>query len=129
METPNLGWIVLYVDDVAASAKFYGKAFGLATRFVSPDGDYGELETGATSLGLCRRDLAARSTGLALSSGAMPACNLTLVVLDVPAAYAAAIAGGATPVAEPETMSWGQVVSYVQDPDGHLVELATTVGG
>ncbi len=46
-----------------------------------------------------------------------------------PAAYAAAIAGGATPVAEPETMSWGQVVSYVQDPDGHLVELATTVGG
>ena len=41
----RLGYTILYVPDVRAALAFYGKAFGLATRFVHESGDWGELET------------------------------------------------------------------------------------
>ena len=47
---PNLGYVIFYVADVEASVAFYERAFGLTRRFVSPDNDYGELDTGATTL-------------------------------------------------------------------------------
>jgi catechol 2,3-dioxygenase-like lactoylglutathione lyase family enzyme len=45
-------YVLLYVNDVAASLAFYEKAFGLARRFFHDDNGkaYGELETGATRL-------------------------------------------------------------------------------
>jgi catechol 2,3-dioxygenase-like lactoylglutathione lyase family enzyme len=46
----QLGYTMLYVPDVPATLKFYEAAFGLATRFLHEDGDYGELETGSTVL-------------------------------------------------------------------------------
>jgi len=33
MNPPSLGYVILYVNDVAASLAFYEKAFGLARRF------------------------------------------------------------------------------------------------
>ena len=52
MNPPSLGYVILYVNDVAASLAFYEKAFGLARRFFHDDNGkaYGELETGATRL-------------------------------------------------------------------------------
>src|SRR6266446_7740638 len=52
MNTPSLGYVILYVNDVAASLAFYEKAFGLARRFFHDDTGkaYGELETGVTRL-------------------------------------------------------------------------------
>lgn len=46
-------------------------------------------------------------------------------VPDVPAAVAA----GAVLLRDAETKPWGQVVAYVRDPDGILIELCTPVGG
>ena len=52
MNLPSLGYVILYVNDVAASLAFYEKAFGLARRFFHDDNGkaYGELETGAARL-------------------------------------------------------------------------------
>jgi lactoylglutathione lyase len=52
MNSPSLGYVILYVNDVAASLAFYEKAFGLARRFFQDDNGkaYGELETCATRL-------------------------------------------------------------------------------
>ena len=36
-------------------------------------------------------------------------------------------AAGATPVKPPERRPWGQVVGFVRDPDGFLVEICTPV--
>lgn len=124
---PQLGWVVLYVDDVAAAVATWEAAFGLATRFVHESGQYAELETGATALALCARSLVSETTGVAIDRGPSPASNVTLVVADVPAAYARATASGATPIHEPVIKPWGQVSSYVMDGDGNLVELATAI--
>ncbi len=126
---PRFAWSLLYVTDVAASAALYCEAFGLTVGFAHPGGDYTEFATGPTTLALCARSLASDSTGMALVGGAEPSGNISLVVDDVAAAFAAAVAAGATPVSEPVTKPWGQVSSYVADPDGNLVELASTVPG
>jgi lactoylglutathione lyase len=123
---PTFGWCVVYVDDVQASSAFYQSAFGLSVRFMTPEGDYAELETGSTALALCNRALGRESTGLALDSR-YPMSNITLVVEDVATLWQQAIESGARPQKPPATKPWGQVTAYVLDPDGHLVELATPV--
>lgn len=47
---------------------------------------------------------------------------------DVPAAFARAVASGAVAVQPPTQKPWGQVVSYVRDGNGFLVERCTAVG-
>ena len=54
----KLGYTIVYVADVAASLKFYEDAFGLARRFLHESGDYGELDTGATTLAFASHALA-----------------------------------------------------------------------
>jgi selenide,water dikinase len=46
----QLGYTIVYVPDVAASLAFFEQAFGLQRRFLHEAGDYGELDTGATTL-------------------------------------------------------------------------------
>jgi lactoylglutathione lyase len=126
MAGPSLGWIVLYVDDVAATVDRFVTAFGLTARFVTPDGDYGELDTGSTTLGVCARSLAADSAGIDVGPPNL-GFNITLVTDDVPAAYARALEHDMTALKEPTTKPWGQTVSYVTTPEGFIVELATAV--
>ncbi len=129
--SPSLGWVLLYVEDVATAASLYVSAFGLTVRFAHESGDYTELETGATTLALCSRALASESTGLDLAKGANANTggNITLVFDDVPRAFARAIESGATSVHEPVTKPWGQVSSYVLDNDSNLIELASAISG
>lgn len=124
----KLGYTILYVADVRSSLRFYGQAFGLAVKFVHESGDFGELETGGTSLAFC-------SLGLLQQMGktpgrpdvARPVSEVALVTPDVPSAYAHAVAAGAQPLQPPQDMPWGQTVAYVADPDGFWVELCTPV--
>jgi lactoylglutathione lyase len=46
----KFGYTIIYVPDVTASLVFFEKAFGFTRRFLHESGDYGELETGATTL-------------------------------------------------------------------------------
>ncbi|MFN8022742.1 MAG: VOC family protein [Acidimicrobiales bacterium] len=129
----HLGYVILYTADVESSISFYERAFGLTRRFVSPDGDYGELETGATTLAMAAATLAA--SNLAGAGGYAPldpaapppGVSVTLVCDDVPAALERALAAGATSYVDTHEMPWGQTVAYVRDLDGVLVELATPV--
>ena len=125
-------WAIVYVRDVEASVRFYERAFGLALRFAAPEGDYAELETGATALGLASRELAASNFAPPIREndpGLPPAAfEIGFEVKDVAAAYARAVEAGATPLAEPVEKPWGQTVAYVRDPDGILVELGSPTG-
>jgi len=117
----------MYVSDIQASLELYTAAFGLTVAFAHPGGDYAEFATGSTALALCERALAAGSTGLDLEGPRTPSSNVTLVVDDVPAAFARAVAAGATTIAEPVTKPWGQDSSYLADLDGNLIELASPI--
>jgi lactoylglutathione lyase len=127
LETPQLGWTTLYVDDVAASTRFYAEALGLAVRFEHESGTYTEFETGPTTLALLDRLAATDATGLACGR-TTPTGNVTLACNDVAARWSHAIAHGATAIHAPVDKPWGQTSSFVTDPDGNLIEIATPLG-
>jgi uncharacterized glyoxalase superfamily protein PhnB len=133
MSTPSvsLGYVILCVEDVAASLAFYEKAFGLSKRFFHDDNGkaYGELETGATRLAFASFELV---KSLMSREGVAPGLDgpprgteIALTTTDVPALFARAVKAGATVIAEPATKPWGQTVAHIRDNAGHLVELCT----
>lgn len=128
---PRLGYVLVYVPDVARALAFWQAAFGLDVRFAHDSGTYAELETGATALGFVAEDTARDNGGdfrPNRADGPPAAIELALTMADVPAAWQRALAAGATPVKPPTTKPWGQTVAYVRDPDGVLVELCTPMG-
>ncbi|HTY86267.1 MAG TPA: VOC family protein [Candidatus Acidoferrum sp.] len=131
MNPPSLGYVILYVNDVAASLAFYEKAFGLARRFFHDDHGkaYGELETGATRLAFASVALAEehlKQKILAVAPDKSPqGVEIALTTPDVPALFQRAVKAGATAISEPVTKPWGQTVAYLRDTAGFLVEICT----
>ncbi|MEX3009168.1 VOC family protein [Hoeflea sp. TYP-13] len=127
----QLGYVILYVPDVAQAMAFYEDAFGLSVRFVDDSGTYGEMATGATKLAFASEELAA-SHGFDFepqSPGRRPAAfEIAFVTQDVQAGFAKAIGNGARALTEPKLMSWGQWVSYVADLNGYTVEICSPTG-
>lgn len=129
--TVTLGYVLLTVKSVPASLGFYEKAFGLKRRFLHEDGDkaYGELETGATRLGfvsLAQAESTLGCTPVTSTPNTPPlAMEIALVSQDVAGVYEQALKAGAKAHSAPTAKPWGQVVAYVRDPDGHLVELCS----
>ena len=126
----QFGYTILYVADVRSSLDFYARAFGLKTKFVHEGGDYGELDTGSTTLAFASRALMAQlKKNPQAADPAAPCCEIALVTPDVLAALAQAVAAGAQLVQEPHDMPWGQTIAYVADLNGFLVEICTPVAG
>jgi catechol 2,3-dioxygenase-like lactoylglutathione lyase family enzyme len=129
----KLGYTIVYVPDVAASLAFFGDAFSLKTRFLHEGGDYGELETGETTLAFASHalgDLNFPGGVVRASESTRPlGMEIALATPDVEGAHASALQHGATELAAPKTKPWGQTVSWVRAPDGTLVELCTPMGG
>ena len=125
----QLGYTIVYVPDVAQSLAFFEQAFGLKRRFLHESGEYGELETGATTLAFA--SLAMGRSNLpqgfvVASESAQPlGFEIALITPDVASAHARALQAGATDIKLPEAKPWGQTVSYVRCPDGVLVELCS----
>lgn len=126
----KLGYTILYVPDVTKTVAFYEAAFGFAVRFVDDGGDYGELDTGATTLSFAsHRQLTTLGKHPKAADPSGPTFELALVTDDVAAGVARAVGEGATPKMAPTQMPWGQTIAYVVDPNGFLVEICTPVGG
>src|SRR5215472_6973224 len=53
----KLGYVIIYVPDVAATVAFYERAFGVTRRFAHESGQYAEMETGATALAFAAEEL------------------------------------------------------------------------
>lgn len=129
----ELGYCIHYVDEVEATIAFFERAFGLERRFVTPEGDYGELSTGQTTLAFASGELA--SANLAEAGGFVPlepqgrpiAAAITLLTEDVDATVSAALGAGARQAVAPSQKPWGQTVAYLRDPSGILIEVATPI--
>lgn len=127
----KLGYTLIYVADVGATVAFYQAAFGIAPRFQTECGDYGEMETGASTLSFVRDDLASsHGFDYVPNRPDAPAAGIEICLLcdDVAAAFAHAVAQGAQIAAPPRVKPWGQTVAYLRDINGVLVELATPMG-
>lgn len=132
MTKVSLGYIIFYVDDVAATVGFFETAFGLDRRFVTAENDYGEVETGTTTLAFVSLELA--RTNLDEAGGFVPPnenkpapASITLVTTDVAGTVAAAIAAGGRTYTDPVVKPWGQTVAYVLGPSNLLIEVATPI--
>lgn len=128
----KLGYTIVYVPDVEASLSFFENAFGLTRRFLHESGDYGELDTGPTTLAFASLELGNTNfpDGLVAASDSQRplGMEIALVTETVAAAHAEALINGASELKAPETKPWGQTVSYVRCPAGVLVELCSPIG-
>ncbi len=124
------GYTILYVEDVEATLAFYVKAFGFTQKFITPEKDYGELETGGTTLAFASYSVA-EFNGIAIEKRkpeALPSpFEITFVADDIESAWKQAVETGAEIVKEPAKKPWGQTVGYLRDINGFLVEVCTKI--
>ncbi len=121
-------YVILIVEDLDRALRFYTDVLGL--RLGHRSGDYAQLDTGATRLGLYTRYAMAKTLGMSLKPPAhdAPGFEIGFKVPDVGEAFAELVGRGASAVMPPTDRPWGQRTAYVRDPDGHLIELAQDLG-
>lgn len=128
----KLGYTLFYVDDVEKTMNFYAQAFGLEKGFLHESKEYGEMQTGETKLGFVHHATASshgfqyEKMDLKKTPGAF---EIGFVTNDVQSAFEKAVQSGAIPVLKPESKPWGQMISYVRDCNGFLIEICSPVGG
>ncbi len=127
----KFGYTILYVENVEASIEFYENAFGFSRKFITPDNTYGELSTGETTISFASKELAASNLkeGFVESNLADKpfAIEIGFITDDVPGIVQKATTFGAVLVSEPKEKPWGQIVAYIRDLDGFLIEICTEV--
>src|ERR1700761_4728496 len=98
----KFGYTILYVPDVEAALAFYEKAFAFKRRFLDETGRYGELDTGATTLGFASESLALENaqTKITPNRADKSACAIEIAFTtdDVEGAMKRAIDAGAASV-------------------------------
>ncbi|NBR15144.1 MAG: VOC family protein [Flavobacteriales bacterium] len=128
----KFSYTILYVQDVTKTVEFYENAFGFKRKFVTPENDYGELLVGETTLSFASTLLAKSNlkNGFTESSLADKPFGIEIgfTTDNVEKTVATAINAGATIVENPTTKPWGQVVAYLRDIDGFLIEICTQIG-
>jgi len=126
----HFSYTIFYVEDVAESLAFYEKAFGLKQKMLHESGDYGELDTGATTISFSSLRLMKEiGKNPGVPNPGNPVFEIAFTVSDVQASFDRAVEAGAVSVQMVEEMPWGQTTAYVSDINGFLVELCTPVGG
>lgn len=126
----EFGYCIIYVSDVPETLSFYEDAFGFRTAFLHESKLYGELDTGRTKLAFASDEMA-EINGLSVRANRLAeqaaGYEIALVSKDPGKAYDKAIAAGATALKAPQAKPWGQVVGYVRDINGCLVEICSPI--
>jgi lactoylglutathione lyase len=126
----KFGYTIIYVPDVLKTLKFYENAFGLKRKFVHESNMYAELETGETTLGFAAeemRELNGVETSDNRPKNKPAGIEIAFVTKQVEKAYKKAIDAGAVALKKPAKKPWGQIVGYVRDCNGCLVEICSPV--
>ncbi|MEN9638671.1 MAG: hypothetical protein RLZZ262_539 [Bacteroidota bacterium] len=128
----KFAYTILYVQDVSKSVDFYEKALGLTRKFITPHNDYGELAVGETtisfaSIALANSNLREGFTESNLTNKPF-GIELGFTTANVDETVASALKAGAVLIEQPKTKPWGQVVAYIRDLDGFLIEICTPMG-
>lgn len=121
----NLGYIILYVNDLEKTKYFYGELLGLKLR--GEYGSYIEYDTGATILSMNTREGGREVTSLPIPDGVRKeqTFEIGFVTEKVEEVVSNLKAAGVPVLMEPKEKPWGQTVAYVEDPDGHYIEICS----
>jgi lactoylglutathione lyase len=122
-----LNFIVLIVRDVRASATFYRDALGATVKSEVADKNYIELSLGSISLALITTDTLRDVTPSIPLCHPNPTSNhstfISFICDDLSTKLKQVITCRGTVQQEPRPVPWGGTLAFVQDPDGHLIEL------
>ena len=124
MKANRMSLITLGVSNIAASRAYY-EALGWTPEEALENVifyDMGGMKFGLFPLEVLAVEQKRPVTELGL--GATTIAQNYNSAAEVDAAFAAALAAGASAVAQPNAMDWGGYSSYVADPDGHIWEFA-----
>jgi PhnB protein len=117
----------LTVRDAAAALDFYVQAFGAVELFRMPEPS-GKIMHAEFSLGDSRMMISDEYPDYgSLAPEPGKGALFMIYVPDVDAAFAQAVAAGATPVQEPADMFWGDRSGKIHDPFGYRWTLASHV--
>jgi catechol 2,3-dioxygenase-like lactoylglutathione lyase family enzyme len=127
----KFAYTILYVKDVEKSIDFYEKAFGFSRKFVTPENDYAELLVGETTLSFCSLNLANSNFKEGFIESSLTnkpfGIEIGFTTDNVEETVKTAVNAGGTILEQPKTKPWGQVVAYVRDIDGFLIEICTPI--
>lgn len=121
-------YTIMYVDNVRETLDFYSRAFGFEITFIDEGGDFGQLATGETSLSFCSTSLLkqlGKNPGKANPNN--PVFEIAFETEDVKGSLKKAVDAGAHLIQDVREEHWGQTTSYVNDPNGYLIEICSPV--
>jgi lactoylglutathione lyase len=119
----DIGYVILYVDDLAASVGFYRDVVGLEYKFT--DAGYAEFGAGGVRFALYERRRAEWLTGRDVTPGA--GGEVVVMVEDVDACAERLAGLGVVVLSGPADRPWGHRTVHVADPDGFVVEFAAEI--
>lgn len=124
-------YTILYVNAVLKTLEFYEKAFGFQRKFITPEGDYGELISGETTIAFASLELG----NVNFKKGFEPipksekpmGVEMAFTSENIEADFQKAIEAGATEFVPLTQKPWGQTVGYLRDNNGFLIEICTPI--
>ena len=129
----HYAYTILYVKDVPQSIRFYKNAFGFEQKFLTPEKDYGEIISGATTIAFASMELGKNNLKEGFSESDLKnkpfGIELAFTTQNVESLITKAIEAGAVLLEEVAVKPWGQKVGYIRDPDGFLLEICTPLPG
>ena len=123
----KMRYLILYVSSLEKSLTFYTESLGLPIH--GNHGTYVELDTGNTVLAMIERGNVQELTGLNYKNteASSQTFEIGFVTDDVKSTIEDLRTKGVTIIKEPITKPWGQTVAYVADPDGHFIEICSSM--
>ncbi|CAM3620189.1 VOC family protein [Cytobacillus oceanisediminis] len=124
----KMGYVILYAENLYKTKQFYGELLGLELR--NEFGTYIEYDTGSTILSFNTRESGREVTGLPIPDGVRKeqTFELGFVTEEVEGVVERLKGAGVPVLLEPIEKPWGQMVAYVEDPDGHFIEICSPIG-
>jgi uncharacterized protein len=119
--------IMIGVEDLARSKKFYGEGLGCTVDQDHPHFVSFNLGDGSSSLALYEREAAAHDAGVSSEGSGFRGVSFHYIVPSseaVDEVMGHAVAAGGSVVKEPAAVQWGYF-GYFSDPDGYLWKVAS----
>ncbi len=125
------GYTIIYVEDVKETINFYQKAFRFQLKFLTPENDYGELNSGETTISFASIELGNSNFKKGFKKTSLLekpfGVELAFITKNIEVDFKKAIEMGAVEL-EPLTQKpWGQKVGYLRDNNGFLIEICTPI--
>jgi len=121
--------IMLGVENLGRSKKFYADGLGCAIDKDYPSFLSFSLGGGSSSLALYEREAAAKDAGVSAEGSGFRGVSFHYIVStegEVDNLMASAASAGGQIVKPAATSDWGGYFGYFSDPDGHLWKVATS---